>query len=88
MKRYILILAALGLVLALTGVSQAASVVTKETLKDWMDNNTVTVLDARTGRDWNASEFKIQGARRTDPKDVEDWKGSFAKGDRLVIYCA
>jgi hypothetical protein len=37
----------------------AVSIVSKETVKTWMDTGAVTILDARQGRDWTASEFKI-----------------------------
>lgn len=71
-------------------VSQAASVsvITKETLKDWMENSSVIVLDARQGRDWSSSEFKIQSAVRAQPNQFSDWKTQYAKDQKLVIYCA
>ncbi|HCY83785.1 MAG TPA: hypothetical protein DHV36_01470 [Desulfobacteraceae bacterium] len=68
--------------------ANAASAVTKETLKDWMDTGDVVVLDARRGRDWSASEFKIKGADRTAPDDFDAWKTKYAKDQKLVIYCA
>jgi rhodanese-related sulfurtransferase len=88
MKKIIAILIS-SIALALFALPvNAASVVTKETLKEWMDNGHVAVLDARTGRDWSSSEFKIKGADRTAPKDFSDWKSKYAKDQKLVVYCA
>ena len=61
---------------------------TKEDLKTKLGNNDVIVLDVRRGKDWTASEFKIQGAVRTDPSDFNAWKDQFAKDKTLVLYCA
>jgi rhodanese-related sulfurtransferase len=83
-------LIALFLVASLAGPSWAASVsvVDKETVKGWMDNGGVTVLDARTGRDWKSSEFKVKGAHRADPGKLAAWKSKFAKDEKIVLYCA
>jgi rhodanese-related sulfurtransferase len=66
----------------------AVSIVSKETVKTWMDTGAVTILDARQGRDWTASEFKIITARRVDPRDYSAWKNNYPANTRLVIYCA
>ncbi len=79
---------AFALFAAYGGSDSSASIVTKETLKGWMDNGSVAVLDARQGRDWSSSEFKIKGAHRTAPAKIADWKSGFAKDQKLVIYCA
>ena len=90
MKKRILLLITLTAVVLVPALSGAASVsvITKETLKEWMNSGSVAVLDARQGRDWKSSEFKIKGAFRTDPGDISAWKGQFAKDKKLVIYCA
>ena len=69
-------------------VAQDASLMTKEALNKILTDDDVLILDARRGRDWSASEFKIQGAVRADPDDVEKWAGSYAKNKKIVIYCA
>jgi hypothetical protein len=61
---------------------------TKEDLKIKLGNSDVVVLDVRRGKDWTASEFKIQGAVRTDPSDFNAWKDQFTKDKTLVLYCA
>lgn len=88
MKRIVAVLIGLVSVVALTLPAGAVSVVTKETLKSWMESGPVAVLDARQGRDWRSSEFKIKGAHRTAPADFTDWKAQFSKDQKLVIYCA
>ncbi|MCG8618101.1 MAG: hypothetical protein MI802_17955 [Desulfobacterales bacterium] len=88
MKRIIAILISSIALALFTLPVNAASVVTKETLKEWMDNGNVAILDARTGRDWSSSEFKIKGADRTAPGDFSDWKKNYTKDQKLVVYCA
>lgn len=79
----------LVIVLSLTTVfAKAASVVTKETLKNWMERGDITVLDARQGRDWTSSEFKIKGAIRVDPKRPGTWKSRFSRNKKIIFYCA
>ena len=61
---------------------------TKEQLQTRIDKGDVVIIDVRTGRDWNSSEFKIQGAQREDTKDVASWAGKYEKDQTLVFYCA
>jgi hypothetical protein len=77
-------------ILVFSSYSGAASVsvITKETLKNWMDEGGVTILDARQGRDWGSSEFKIKEAHRADPGQFMAWKDTYPKDQKLVIYCA
>jgi rhodanese-related sulfurtransferase len=61
---------------------------TKEELKAALGDADLVILDARAGKDWNASEFKIQGAVRAAPGTFDDWGSSFDKGKKFVLYCA
>jgi rhodanese-related sulfurtransferase len=72
------------------GIALAGDVplMTKEELKDAMGSEDVLVLDVRAGRDWSASEFKITGAVRVDPRKVDAWAGDFARDRSIVLYCA
>jgi rhodanese-related sulfurtransferase len=88
MKKLLLILIFSFAFFTAYSTAASVSVVSKETLKDWMDSGSVTVLDARQGRDWSSSEFKIQGAHRADPGKLSSWKADFPKDRKLVIYCA
>ena len=74
--------------LSVVTAGDTVSIVSKETVKTWMDTGTVTILDVRQGRDWTASEFKITAAVRVDPKNIRAWKDRFPKDRRLVLYCA
>jgi rhodanese-related sulfurtransferase len=63
-------------------------VIDKDELKQMLGSEDLIVLDVRAGRDWSSSEFKIQGALRADPGDVESWAGSYSKDKNIVLYCA
>jgi hypothetical protein len=81
--------AVIVLVAALNGVSaKEVPLMTKEELKKAMSEGSVLVLDARQGRDWSSSEFKIKGAVRVDPAKVNDWSENYAKNSQIVVYCA
>jgi len=82
---------ALTLMLAIVLPMAAAMdvpLITKEELKALMEKGDVVILDVRSGRDWDSSEFKIQGALRADPKNVAAWVGEHAKNKPTVLYCA
>ncbi len=64
------------------------SIVSKETVKTWLDTRAVTILDVRQERDWTASEFKIASAVRVDPNNISAWKNRFPRDRKLVLYCA
>ena len=80
----------LALALFAAPLAGAADVprVTKEELKAMMEKGDVLVLDVRTGRDWDSSEFKITGAQRPEGEDVAAWAGNYAKDKPTVLYCA
>ena len=90
MKKFIFLLIPFAAMLVFSSYSGAASVsvITKETLKKWMDNGDVTILDARQGRDWGSSEFKIKGALRADPGQFMAWKDKYPKTQKVILYCA
>ena len=62
--------------------------ITKEELNKILDHSETVVLDVRAGRDWNASEFKIKGAHRADPRKFSDWASQHPRSATLVLYCA
>jgi rhodanese-related sulfurtransferase len=62
--------------------------ITKEELRQRLDNGKVVVVDVRTGGSWVNSDRKIAGAVREDPEDVNSWAKRYAKGNPLVLYCA
>ncbi len=90
MKKIVTALLAVLFIWPLSGViaGDTVSIVSKETVKTWMDTRAVTILDVRQGRDWTTSEFKITSAVRADPANIAAWKNRFPKDSRLVLYCA
>jgi len=90
MKKFLFLLIPFTAMLIFSSYSGASSVsvITKETLKKWMDKGEVTILDARQGRDWGSSEFKIKDAHRADPGQFMAWKDKYPKNQKMVLYCA
>ncbi|CAK8711568.1 Putative sulfurtransferase [Candidatus Electrothrix laxa] len=61
---------------------------TQEELKTQLGSGDIVILDARSGKDWKSSEFKIKGAIRTPANTVDEWVSSIPTKKKLVIYCA
>jgi len=82
----------LPLLMLLTGISMSEAkdvpIMTKEELKAQMDSSDVMILDVRKGKDWKSSEFKIKGASRANPKELDKWAETFPKDKTFVLYCA
>ena len=82
----------LPLLMLLTGISMSAGedvpIITKEELKAQMDSSDVMILDVRKGKDWKSSEFKIKGASRANPKELDKWAETYPKDKTFVLYCA
>jgi rhodanese-related sulfurtransferase len=68
--------------------AQEAPRVDKETLKSWLSDPQVVIVDVRFGKDWQDSNIKIKGAIRHDPKEVQTWAASLPKEKKIVLYCA
>jgi hypothetical protein len=60
--------------------------ISKEQLKEMLDNSDVIILDVRTSGDWQKSEFKIKRAVRRRPKLFDSWEVEFPRGKTLVLY--
>jgi hypothetical protein len=60
----------------------------KETLKSWLADPQVLIIDVRAAGDWQGSAKKIKGAVRENPKDVKTWAAKLAKEKKIVLYCA
>jgi predicted sulfurtransferase len=59
-----------------------------ETLKSWLSDPQVLILDVRQPHDWQGSDKKIKGAVRQDPKDFKTWAADLPKGEKIVLYCS
>ena len=80
-----------GLTLAFSWACSAAADaprVDKETLKTWLADPQVVILDVRAPNDWQGSDKKIKGAVRQDPKEIKTWAASLPKEKKIVLYCA
>ncbi len=87
-----LVVAVLGLALLVmlseSAMTQEVPRISKEELKEMPGNPDLLIVDVRKGTDWKASEFKIKGAVREDPKQVSSWMDKYPKDKTLVFYCA
>ncbi len=70
------------------GASDKIQIMTKEALKDKLEDPKVVVIDARSGSDWRSSEYKIKGAVRVAKKDAAGLAEKYEKDTTLVFYCA
>ena len=64
---------AVSLILAFTwscGSGEKPPLLDRETIKSWLSNPEVIILDVRAPKDWNPSDKKIKGAVRQDPDEV------------------
>jgi hypothetical protein len=62
--------------------------VERETLKGWLGDPNVLLIDVRAAKDWQESDKKIKGAQRQDPKKVKTWAAGLSKEKKIVLYCA
>jgi rhodanese-related sulfurtransferase len=61
--------------------------ITKESLKEMLDDPMLVIMDVRVKSHWESSNRKIKGAIREDPKDVEAWMKRYDREKTLVLYC-
>ena len=84
---YVIVACVVGLSLAVPVVAGTDALrVNKDTVKSWLDNPKVLIIDVRTGKSWEQSDRKIKGAVRQDPKKVENWATSLPKDKKIVLY--
>ena len=65
---------------------QEAPRIDKETLRNWLNNPEVLILDVRQPKDWQGSDREIQGAVRQDPHAVTTWAAGLPKDKKIVLY--
>ena len=83
----LLVLASMAL-FAKAAVADEVSRMTKEELRAMLGNPDVVIIDVRTGKDWKASQSKIKGAVREEPKKAKAWADNYDKDKTYVLYCA
>lgn len=62
--------------------------VDKDTVKGWLDDPAVMIIDVRASGDWAASDKKIKGAIRQDPQQADSWAKGLPQEKKIVLYCA
>lgn len=90
-QKYLVILIAFAIGFSSLPMSNARAdlaLITKEKLKTMLDDPELIILDVRRGRDWKSSEFKIKGAVYAKPDKYTDWKTTYPKDKKIVLYCA
>ncbi len=73
---------------ALRALAQEVPRITKEEVREMLDNPDLIIIDVRSGRGWENSELRIKGALREDPGNVNSWIFKHPKEKTLVLYCA
>ena len=62
--------------------------ITKEELRERLNNPEVVIIDVRIGDEWKKSKWKIKGAIREDPEMLKSWAEKYSKDKTLVFYCS
>lgn len=68
--------------------SENAPRLDRNTLKSWLSDPQVIILDVRSPHDWTGSNKKILNAVRQDPREVKTWGPGLPKDKKIVLYCA
>lgn len=61
--------------------------VDKETLKNWLGEADLFLMDVRSPSAWNRSIAKIEHAQRFDPEKFSKMARGIPKNKKLVLYC-
>lgn len=61
--------------------------VDKETLRNWLGQSDLFLMDVRTPAAWNRSIAKIEHAHRFEPHRLSKMIRDIPKNKKLVIYC-
>ena len=80
---------AVSLMLAFTwscGSGEKAPLLDKESIKGWLSDREVIILDVRAPKDWNVSDKKIKGAVRQNPDEAKTWAANLPKNKIIVLY--
>jgi rhodanese-related sulfurtransferase len=74
-------------VASFAGAASGVTFIGKDQLKKDLENPDVIVIDVRVPPEWNSSQWKIQGARRESPGEVNEWMPKYPKDKTIVLYC-
>jgi rhodanese-related sulfurtransferase len=79
----------ISLLLAFTwsyGNGKKPPLLDRDTVKTWLSDGEVIILDVRAPKDWIPSDKKIKGAARRNPDEVQTWAASLPKDKIIVLY--
>jgi len=83
----VIVVCAVGLSLTIPALAGTDSLrVDQETVKSWLGDPQVLIIDVRTGHSWEQSDKKIRGAVRQDPQKVTEWGPTLPKDKKIVLY--
>ena len=79
-----------GVIATITPVNATSHIprITKEDARAKIDDPDVIFLDVRTGSDWRASGFKIQGAVYEEGRNFDKWIENYDPQKTYIVYCA
>ncbi len=90
-RRMILTIMVLSLVMVVAACEskyEGVPRIGREEVKAMLGNPDLMLVDVRTAKDWEASDSKIKGAVREDPKAVDEWASKYPRDKIIVFYCA
>ncbi len=61
--------------------------VDRDTLKSWLGQPDLFLMDVRTRAEWEKSAAKIEHAKRFDPDLIAKMAKEIPKNKKLVLYC-
>jgi len=64
----------------------AKSGISKEELKDRLNDPNLIILDVRRPQDWKKSGIKIKGAIQENPYKFEKWYSRYPKTKTIILY--
>jgi hypothetical protein len=83
---YLLMLGITGCALTPEQSSSDKFRISKEELKDRLNDPSLIILDVRISKDWKKSGKKIKGAIQQDPYKFAKWSSQYPKTKTIVFY--
>lgn len=84
----LLLAISLSIAMAASAMAQDIPRMAPRELAAILGQTELILLDVRAEADWKASDKKIQGALREDPRHVNKWAPAYPKEKTFVLYCA
>ena len=83
---YLFVLGIAGCASTLEQTSRDKLMISKEELKDQINDPSLIILDVRLPKDWKKSGKKIKGAIQEDPYRFAQWSSQYPKTKTIVLY--